>query len=223
MNENLYNKQVTCPVCGNRFFMTKVKLKAIRVEKRDSDFCVHYKTLNPMFYDAVVCEHCGYASMADKFSEVSDKERKLLLEKLAPRWKKRSFAGERTVDDALEAFKLVLLNHQIRGSKSSEIAKVCLRIAWLYRFKGDERELDFLKFAEHHYEQTFMNEYFPVDKLDEYTCMYIIGELNRRLGNYDAAVKWFSKLISTPDARKNAALIEAARNQYQLVKELKQD
>jgi uncharacterized protein (DUF2225 family) len=147
MNDGLYNKQITCPVCKNKFYITKTKIKAIRVEKRDADFCVHYKTINPLFYDAIVCEHCGYASLADKFNETTESEIDVLLEQLAPKWTKRSFAGERTVDDALEAFKLVLLNHQIRGAKSSELARVCLRIAWLYRFKGDEREMDFLRFA----------------------------------------------------------------------------
>jgi len=223
MIEGLYNKQITCPVCKNKFEITKTKINSIRVEKRDPDFCIHYKTINPLFYDAIVCENCGYAALADKFDEISDKEIDILLEKLAPKWHKRSFAGERTIDDALEAFKLVLLNLQIKGAKSSELAKVCLRIAWLYRFKGDEREIEFLRFAEHHYNQTYMTENFPVDKLDENTCMYILGELNRRIGNFDASVKWFSKLISTHDARNNAALMEAAREQFQLVKEMKKE
>lgn len=218
MNENLYSKEMICPVCSKKFKVTKVKMKACRVESRDTDFCVHYKDINPMFYDAWVCENCGYASLSDKFEEIPSKEAVLLKNELAPKWNKRSLEGERNVDAAIEAFKLVLYNYQLRGLKASEIAKVCMRIAWLYRTKEDPREQDFVKFALKAYQDTYENERFPADKLDESTCMYIIGELSRRTGNYDDATKWLSRLIGSPEARKKPALMEAARDQYQLVK-----
>lgn len=219
MDANLYNKEVVCPVCSKKFNATKVKTKGCKVDKRDTDFCVYYEGHNPLFYDAWVCENCGYAAQADKFPDIPGREAEIILKKLALKWKKRSFAGERTVETALEAFKLVLLNHQLRTVKSSELAKVCMRIAWLYRIKEDSRENDFIKFALKYYTETYEKERFPADKLDENTCMYMIGELNRRAGNNEEAVKWLSRLISSPDARRNPALIETARDQYQLVKE----
>jgi uncharacterized protein (DUF2225 family) len=219
MNENLYNKEITCPVCSKKFNVTKVKIKACKVDRRDTDFCVYYENLNPLFYDAWVCENCGYAAQADKFADIPDREAELLKKKLAPKWTKRSFAGERTIDTAIEAFKLILISHQLRNQKPSEYAKICLRIAWLYRIKNDAREHDFIKFALKYYTDTYEKERFPVDKLDENTCMYMIGELNRRAGNYEEAVKWLSRLISSPNARQQPTLMDAAREQYQLVKD----
>ena len=219
MNEDLYTKEILCPVCSKKFNVTRVKMKACRVDKRDADFCVHYKEINPMFYDAWVCENCGYSALSDKFMDITQKEADMLLKTLTPKWKQRSFDGVRNVDGAIEAFKLVLLNHQLRDVKASELAKVCMRIAWMYRIKEDAREHDFIKFALKYYTETFEIESFPVDKLDENTCTYMIGELNRRAGYYEEAVKWFSRLISSPEARKHPVLIEAAREQYQLVKD----
>jgi uncharacterized protein (DUF2225 family) len=220
MNENLYSKEVVCPVCSKKFNVTKVKSRACKVVKRDSDFCIHYEGINPIFYDAWVCENCGYAAQADKFLEISPREADKLKSELMPKWKKHSFGGERDIDKAIEAFKLVLISHQLRNAKSSELAKVCMRLAWLYRYKGDEEEESkFINFALKHYTDTFENERLPADKLDEQTCMYIIGELCSRTGRYEDAVKWFSRLISSEEARKKSALIEAARDQYQLVKE----
>jgi len=219
MNENLYLKEVECPVCNQKFMVTKVKSRGCKVDKRDSDFCVHYKDINPLFYDAWVCEHCGYAAQSDKFPEISYKEADEIKAHITSKWKQRSFAGERTIDTAIEAFKLVLLNHQIRGAKASELAKVCIRLAWLYRFKEDEREHEFINYALKYYTEAYEKERFPVDKLDENTCLYMIAELNYRAGNYEESVKWFSRLISSPDARKNPMLIEAARDEYQKVKE----
>jgi len=219
MNENLYNKDVTCPVCKKKISITKVKSKACRVSSRDTDFCVYYEGLNPLWYEVWVCENCGYASQADKFEEIADRDAKALLEKLAPKWKKRSYSGERDIDNAIETFKLLLYNLQLRKAESSDYAKVCIRIAWLYRLKKDEKEKEFIGHALKYYREAYEKERFPIDKLDENTCLYMIGELNRRVGNYEEAVKWLSRLISSPDARRNPALIETAREQYQLVKD----
>lgn len=219
MNEFLYDKDVKCPVCTKNFKVTKIKSKGCKVSSRDSDFCVYYEGLNPLFYDIWVCENCGYASQGEKFEEINSKDSRTIHENIAPKWNKRSFAGERSIEMAIESFKLALLNLQLRKAKSSEIAKICIRLSWLYRMNKDEKELDFLKFALKYYTETYEKERFPADKLDENTCLYMIGELNRRVGNYEEAVKWLSRLISSPEARKNPTLIETARDQYQLVKD----
>lgn len=219
MNDNLYSKEVVCPVCSKKFSVTKVKSRACKVLKRDSDFCVHYEGINPLFYDVWVCENCGYASQADKFLEITPKEADILKGKLLSKWKKHSFEGERNIDTAIEAFKLALISLQYRGAKASEFARVCMRIAWMYRYKGSEEESRFIGFALKYYTDTFEKETFPADKLDEFTCIYMIGELNFMTGDYQEAVKWFSRLIGSAEARKNAALMEAAREQFQLVKD----
>ncbi|HEX3029516.1 MAG TPA: DUF2225 domain-containing protein [Clostridia bacterium] len=219
MDSSLYNKKIVCPVCMKEFEMTKVKSKACRVQSRDTDFCVYYEGINPIFYDPIVCENCGYAALSDKFEEIAVKDAKIIKETISPRWVKRSFAGERSIDIALETFKLALYNLQVRKGKASEIAKVCLRIAWLYRIKKDEKENDFLKFALNYYNEMYMKERLPVDKLDEFTVMYMIAELSRRTGNISEAVQWFSKVVSSPEARKNTQLIEMAREQFQLAKQ----
>lgn len=219
MDNALYNKEITCPVCQDKFQVTKVKSKTSKVLNRDSDFCVYYEGLNPLLYDIWVCEHCGYAAQADKYEDIPFNDSKVILQAISPKWSKRSMSGERSLDNAIDAFKLALLNLQIRRAKSSEIAKICIRIAWLYRIKNDEKEKDFLNFALKSYSETYEKERFPVDKLDESTCMYMIAELHRRTGNLEDSVKWFSRLISSPGARNNPKLIEMAREQFQLVKE----
>lgn len=219
MDKRLYNKAVTCPVCSKEFEITKFRSNGIKVASRDTDFCVYYEDFNPLFYDIWVCEHCGYAAQSEKFDSILFKETKIILETIKPRWTSRSFAGERTVDSAIETFKLALYNLHVRKAKSSELAKICLRLAWLYRLKKDEREFEYLNYALKSYNEAFEKERFPIDKLDEFTCMYIIAELQRRLGNYGESVRWFSKLVGSPDARRNTKLIEAAREQYLLAKE----
>jgi len=50
----------------------------------------------------------------------------------------------------------------------------------------------------------------------------MIAELNRRVGNYDDAIVWFSKIISSPEARSNKVLIDNTREQFHLAKEAKE-
>lgn len=221
MDSRLYQKTIQCPSCLKNINVLKVKQKACKVESRDTDFCVYYENFNPLLYDAWVCENCGYSALSDKFEELPIKDTKLIKETITPKWVKRSFAEERTIDMAIDTMKLVLYNLNVRKAKSSDFAKVCIRIAWLYRLKKDVKEKEFIQFALDKYLHAFETERFPVEKLDENTCMYMIAELYRRLDNNDESLKWFSKLVSSQSARTNANLLDMARDQIQLVRDAK--
>ncbi|OPZ89510.1 MAG: hypothetical protein BWY74_02696 [Firmicutes bacterium ADurb.Bin419] len=134
-------------------------------------------------------------------------------------WKSRKFNGERNLETAMETFKLALYNLQKMDAKASDLAKVCIRIAWLYRLNNDEKENEFLKHALRFYTEAYDKERFPINKLDEFTCMYLIAELNRRIGDFENSINWFNKLISSPDARANKVLLEMAREQYHMARE----
>lgn len=222
MSDLLYSKGIVCPVCNKKIEVTKVKSKGCVVKSKDTDFCLYYEDVNPILYEAWVCEHCGYAALGEKFENLSYKDAKKIKEGISTFWKSRKFNGERSVEKALEAFKLVLYNMQIVEAKSSDMAKVCIRIAWLYRMLKDEKEFDFLKHALKFYTDAYDNERFPINKLDEYTCMYLIGELHRRIGNAEEAVVWFTRLINSPGARANKTLMETAREQYHLARNEKE-
>ena len=219
MDSRLFIKKIQCPVCGETFETVKVKIRSCKLKTRDSDFCCYYEDLNPLLYETIVCENCGYAALSDRFENITDKETKIIRESIKPKWVKRSFCKERSIQDALEANKIALYNLQVRNAKASEFAKVCMRIAWLYRELNDEKEKDFLKFALDNYIKAFENEKFPIDKLDENTCIYLIGELNRRLGNKEEAIKWFSRVVSSQAARNNRMLMDLTREQIQAIRE----
>jgi uncharacterized protein (DUF2225 family) len=219
MNELLYNKKIICPACNKEIEVTKVKTRGCRVKSRDTDMCVNYENINVLFYDVWVCDNCGYAALQDKFEGLFTKDIQQIKTKISSHWIKRSFSGERDVEVALNAFKLALLTLKARNAKSSELAKVCLRIAWLYRSKEDPKEIEFLNFALASYSDAYQKERFPLDKLDEMTCMYIIAELFRRVGKLDESILWFSRIVSSSAARQNPKLIEMARDQYQLAKD----
>lgn len=223
--EPVYNSEIECPVCGKSTIITKVRSKFVKLVSQDEDFCPHYQTINPVFYEAWVCSQCGYAAHSSVFPDISIHDQKCVLQIITPKWTCRSFCGERDVHQALDAFKIVLYNLMVREASSYEFGKVCLRIAWLYRYmEQEDEECRFLKFAHDYYKKAFTSEHTPGDKLDQYSCMYIVGELARRLKNYEEAISWFGRLISAsakPQERTKIQprLLENTREMVRLTKE----
>ena len=220
----VYQTGIQCPVCDKTFEMTKIRSKLIRLQKQDTDFCPYYEGINPLFYEAVVCPHCGFASHVTSIEIINKYEKQKVKDLISKKWITRNFNGERTWEKALEAFKLVLLNLNCREAAQSEIAKICLRIAWLYRYAGDnELEQRYLSHALSSYEKAYQGEDLTGCKLDEFTCLFIIGELSKRTGDPEESLKWFSKLFAMNSDPKNKSkipqkLIESARDSIQELK-----
>ncbi|NMA66315.1 MAG: DUF2225 domain-containing protein [Clostridiaceae bacterium] len=224
---SLYNSKTKCPVCESSIEFTKVKSRSIRLIKQDTDFCPWYEGENPVYYEAVICPECGYGAHVTTFEKINRFEKTKIKEKITPRWKKRSFIGPRTIEKALEAFKIALMNLIASEANKSEVAKICLRIAWLHRYEGDEvQEKKFLEHALRNYKMAYQGEDLSEGKFDEYVCMFIIGELSKRLGKLDESSQWLSRLItsySDPNKKNliSNKLIETTRDLIQEIKDMK--
>jgi hypothetical protein len=116
------------------------------------------------------------------------------MDKIGGSWQIKSFAGERTAEQAMHCYKLGLLSAQIRGERDLIQAQLCHRIAWLNRFlenEADERR--FLGFALKRYMQAYIEE---KSEINIAKLMFLIGELHARIGETIEAINWFSKIIN---------------------------
>jgi uncharacterized protein (DUF2225 family) len=217
----LYNKEVTCPVCGRLFKAIAIKSSAIRMVKKDSDFFIRYSTINPYFYDVWVCNSCGYAAMKVDFHTLRSSEIEAIQKSITPKWHGRMYPEVYNVHIAIERYKLSLLSYVITNSKSSKKAINCMKLAWMYRLletdDAKEMELVFLNQALEGLNDAYYSEDFPIYGMDKYSAMYLIGELNRRLGHADNSLVWFSNVITTPNVPQK--LKELARDMKDLIKE----
>ncbi|NLZ48906.1 MAG: DUF2225 domain-containing protein [Clostridiales bacterium] len=221
-SELLYNKKIECPVCGNLFSARAVKISAPRIVKKDSDLFIRYSNINPYFYDVWLCNSCGYAAMKKDFPNIKDYQIENVKKQITSRWKGKIYPQVYDVNIAIERYKLSLLNYVAINAKYSSKAMNCLKIAWMYRLKGDEsNEMQFLKQALEGLEHAYSEENFPIYGMDRFTTMYLIGELSRRVGDFDKAMQWFSKVITTPSV--SPKLKDLARDQKDLIKEAKKD
>ncbi|UQZ33326.1 DUF2225 domain-containing protein [Paenibacillus sp. PK3_47] len=212
----LYSIKVTCCNCEHEFTTSRVRPSLKRAVRRDSDFCSYYKNENPDYYVVRVCPKCGFASTENSADKLADWQRKAFHEQVGSRWTPRDFGEKRSLETALETYKLALLCAQSINDKNRILASLLHHIAWMYRYQGDvEQEQRFLRYSLDEYIKVFENDGMGGN---DARLMYLIGELHRRVGDFSSAVKWFSRLIN--DQRiMDAAMIRAAREQWTLLRE----
>jgi hypothetical protein len=213
----LYDKEVECPVCRTKVLVRTVKLSKLSVVSRDTDSMITYKDINPLFYEIWICKQCGHAANQNQFCRDLLREQIEAIKKnISSKWRSKEYPPIYDADIAIERFKLALYNAIVRKAKNSEIAFLCLKMGWIYRTKGDQvNEIKYLSQALIGFNRVSTNERFPIVGMDEYTAMYMIGELSRRTGDNKEALLWFGRVLTSPLAK--ASLKDKARDQKFLI------
>lgn len=212
-----YDKELICPVCGVKFSVPVVKSHTARIKKKHTDFYLEYEIINPYFYDIWLCPHCGYAALKKDFDSIKSSDIKAVQEKIKNNWVPREYPEQYDVDTAIERYKVALMNYMVINSKDSQKGYVCLKLSWMYRLKGNiEDEKNFSKMALGCFENAFLKESFPVYGMDIYAVQYLIGELYRRCGKLEEALKWLGQVIVSKDA--DGIIKEKARDLKDLIK-----
>lgn len=222
LNSVYFQQEKICPVCDEKFKTTRVRSSSCVVVKRDTDFCVYYKDINPLHYSIFVCPHCNYASLDKNFPDPLNPAEKLRLQKGLSilRRDEPDMTGERNAQLALRANELAIQSAQIKKAGPGLIGSLYLRAAWFAREIGqNEIENKYIEQARQLYKQSFEQERLAASKMSETRMMYIIGELHRRAGLYQEAVKWFSQVVSHKAIKKEPEIERLARDQWVLAKE----
>jgi len=216
---HLFDKQVICPVCDSHFKTKTVKSKSPRIMAKDSDFFVRYSIANPYFYDVCICNSCGYAAMKSDFEKLKSHKKELVLSNVTPKWKPREYPDILDEKLAIERYKLALLTAVLINLPDSTKAMISLKIAWMNRLLDNTtQETLFLKQALEGFNDAYTKEILPIYGLQRDSLMYLLGELNRKVGNYQNALLWYSKtIVSTNSSYK---IKEMARVGKDLIKNM---
>lgn len=218
--QELYDKEVDCPVCDNNFNTKKVRTSRLRLLQRDKDFLSYYNAENPIKYNIFVCPKCGYANYESQFHEIRSSQVDLIKENISIKWKKRDFGGVRTLDKAIESYKLALINETVLNSSKLKLGNTCLNLGWLYRLKEIEKEEKrFLALARDNFIESYNFESLSGTNMDDSKLSYLIGELSRRIGDNEEAISWFNTCLSLASTRMNPTINNMAREQWRLAKE----
>lgn len=220
LDQLLYDKSVDCPVCNKEFTTKKVRMSRLKLIKRDEDLLSYYEGVNPLIYQIFVCPYCGYAASESRFDSISNKDKKIILDNITAKWKKRSYGDIRSDEDAIITYKLALYVGQLLDYAKIELGSLTLSIAWLYRIVGDkEEENRFLSTTKELYEFSYYNESLVGSNMDEIRLAYLLGEINRRIGKKEEALKWFNGVLSNPHIKSNPMIEKLAREQWRLTRD----
>ncbi len=230
----IFDKKVQCPVCDKEFKSKTVKTGKPRLIGSDSDLRPKYAGIDSIKYDAIVCPHCGYASLSRFFSYMTAAQAKLIKDNVTAAFKGLPQSGDTyTYEEAVNRHKLALLNTIVKKGKISERAYTCLKIAWLYRGMKENIPTDnpnaakLIKVCEQNEKDMIANAFdgfvtsrakedFPICGMDESTLDYLIADLAAKLGKYEVAAKMASAVIVSRTA--NAKLKEKARDLRDVMK-----
>jgi len=198
MDEIFYNHNCTCPICAIDFKTKRIHENKIIILKLDSDYCEYFQGPNPYFYEINVCPNCGFSFTDNLNKKLSANNIDNFIKVFASQSNRINYTGERNLVQAIETYKLGIICGQIIEMKPSYLAKICLKICWLYRINQDiKEELKFIKGAVDFFEKAYETEDFNrSDSMEPEMIVYLLGDLNYRYGNYEETKKWFNIGIS---------------------------
>ena len=222
----LYEKQETCHLCERKFPSMKLRNRFVKLSGQDTDLKPTYEdpSMNPLLYNIKVCPHCGY-SFTDDFSKFFPPGAKdALKEKITTHWVSQDYGKARTIHQAINSYKLAFYSGFLKKEKHLTLAGLALRIAWLYRDLEAPEEHRFLALAAEQYKEAYSTEDLTLTPMSDIKVMYLLGELHVRIGKWDEAVKYFSKVIEKQRGSREKQLIEMARDRwYELRDEMKKN
>lgn len=220
----LYDKKFKCPYCENSFASKRVRSGSLSMTKRDSDFCTYFKeqSINPILYTVNVCPSCGFA-FTELFTErLNPAQKRLVGERIAAKWTPKELGGIRSLSMAAAAYKLAIYAAELTDQVHSVKAGLYLRLAWLYRFtENASEEKRFLQIAVNEYEQSYIHsDYTRGDKeMSEVRVLYLIGELMRRIEQYDKAIQYFSRTLEFRNRTVETGILQMAQDQWAQARE----
>lgn len=218
MADILYTTQKSCVICGQQFTVTKTRNR-LSMLKQDSDFCTHYKEINPYYYVVWVCPHCGYAAQ-DTFFEETPGKIEAIQDFLKGREVNVNFEGQRTREQAIASYKLAIFFAELAGTLASRLGGLYLKLAWLFR-EGEQKEEELIALdkAREYYDQAFLRERLPIGNMSQLTLEYLIGELYRRTNRISEALNYFSKVVGNRQAKQEKRILEMAREAWSQARE----
>lgn len=135
----LFDKVVSCPVCKRQLTMKVQRSSRMRLNRVEQDFRQVFYEFEPLWYLITVCPHCFYANFNSEFNQVGVKEAILIGERLnlVPNKEQVQMSEPRKLNEVFAAYYLVYKVYTAIATDPEKLAKVWLRLSWLYQDAGN--------------------------------------------------------------------------------------
>lgn len=199
IDDYIYEKKFTCPVCEKKFMATIVRDSKVRLLSIEYDLRPIYTPVEPLFYDIVVCDTCGYTAVKNFFSKITNRQSDLIRSEISPNFKPVPYPKVPKIDMAIERYKLALLCTVVKQGSNGEKAYLCMKLTWLHRIKGNDakNEKKFAALAIQGFASALLEERLPIMGMEESTILYVIAAFSKFVGDNRNALKILSKVLTS--------------------------
>jgi len=217
--EFLLEKSVRCKVCDQVFKTSVVKNGRVKRLEPDKDLRPRFQYIDTLKYDITSCPHCGYTAMNRYFDQLMPSQEKLIREQIASHFQGKNELQKTvfTYDEAVDRYKLSLMNTVVKKGKDSEKAYTCLKIAWLLRGKAEtmpsgtpeeqaakeecqKEEEVFYQQAYEGFLKAVSKEMFPMCGMEQSTVDYLLAYMAYHFKKYEVASKLLASVMASPSA-----------------------
>ncbi|MGI6153823.1 MAG: DUF2225 domain-containing protein [Christensenellaceae bacterium] len=203
--ELLLPRSFECPMCKTAFKTATVRMSKIVTEKTDPDMRVHYKGVEPMYYDVITCPECCFSALSDMFGEGLKSRREVVMEKISgydlP--KPFSYPVPRDANSVFTSYYLALLCVPAFQNTDLLRARLWMKLSWLYHDCGDEK-VEKIATA-----NALKAYYYAYENMDpaapprlQQSLYYMLGELNYKMGDIKKARDFLFKAKIEKDGAK---------------------
>lgn len=216
----LFDKEVSCPFCQEKFLAKMLRSSKLKLERIDSDLRKHFQDIDPIWYDIWVCPGCGYANFAGDFLDVKETMKKRILanRENLPQHALR-FSNPRRIEEVLSSYHLAIQWLEILGGEPEKLGRAWLRLSWLYQDLNDQEKSDMARRkAFEHFKAAYQDYSGPISVQQEQQLALILGELALRDKNYRDAHKYLRAAIR--DQGGNKQLNNMARDRIQDLRQI---
>lgn len=208
-----------CPICSYVFRVPQAGTYI--TVGRESDLCPKYPGRESdgarrIQNSITMCPACSFAAAEDFAGvDITLNERLGIEERLKDDGLLRIF---RTNPPPWLAFHAAEVCGRERGLRARDLGDLCLRASWVCRKEGEQPfESTFQLRTVRHFIRALKEDRLTGPELSVTT--YLVGELNRRLGNHREALNWYVNAERTLDGENLAWLDRLISQQSKLAKE----
>lgn len=234
-SDMIFEKTYRCPVCDRNFKSKCVMAGKTKLVSVDTDLRPKYLLTDCTKYDVIMCNNCGYSALTRFFVNVTATQAKQIKENISANFRAMDYPDNTySYDEAILRYQLALANAVVKKGRISERAYTCLKIAWLYRGKAENLDMEDVDYDEKlqeckNEEKEFIcnaydgflaameKELFPICGMDESTYMYLVADLARRCKDYENAAKLISQILTSRVASQKVK--DRTRDLKELIKE----
>ncbi|WP_054691958.1 DUF2225 domain-containing protein [Syntrophomonas palmitatica] len=195
----LFDRDTDCPVCEKKFPVRMMRSSKMRLERVDPDMRQRFEEFEPVWYNIWVCPHCLYANFNFEFKQISDALKPKIIEHGKTLKSKINLTDSkpRKIDEVFLSYYLALQTaQQAAKPDSGKLAKLWIRLSWLYSDVGDEEMYEYTsREALANFKDSFFNGRRDTSVEQDQRLNLVLGELSLRLGEKEEAMKFFRDAI----------------------------